>query len=886
MKNLLKWHSLQPQEVVQQLGTDPEHGLGDDDAKRRLEKFGSNQLKEKEESLVETLLEPFTEPTMILLIVTGIVYSFFGEPRDAVAIFTIIAIIGFVEVYQERRAEKSIHALKKLTTPLAKLIRDSRERKVLSTEIVPGDLIILEAGDKVPADARLIEAINLRVEESLLTGESSSVEKDAATALEDRAIASERRNMVFAGTTVVHGKAKAIIVATGMRTEMGKIAGLMQEVKEKPTPLQEKMKQLTGWFVLVSLSLCAIVVIGGLVQGDGFIQTVLFGLSLAVATIPEDLPIILTVILVMGVRRIAKRHALIKKMYSVETLGSATVICADKTGTLTQNRMTVVSVYTDNKTMKLSEIKDVKMLSQTIDAAFKIGVLCNDARIERSNTGSMEFVGDPTEKALIVAAYEAGMDINEIRADNRQVAEYSFDNKRKLMSTVYMDVNKKQWVFTKGAPEELLSRSSHILHDGEVKKLSEEDKEKVLDANVDMAKDGLRVIGVGFKALEAEETSSESEDVEHNLVFVALIGMVDPPREDAKMAISECQSAGIKIVMITGDQKFTALAIANELGLDHDRRVLTGQELDEMGEEELEKVVRDVDVYARVSPEHKLMIVRALKKSGEVVAMTGDGINDAPALKEADIGIAMGETGTDVAREASAMVLADDDFATITEAIKEGRAIFDNLKKAIAYYTSSKVAVLAIGLTTVLLGLPLPLLPIQIILMEALTDLIASMSFEAEIPEADLMKRPPQKRGGFVFSRKQQLRIFVQGFIIVASVLFVYTFILNQGLPLEEARSAAFATTLFSIVFLAFNSRSETRPLFRLGLLSNKNIVAFGLLALIAAVLAVQLPPLQPFFKTATLTPLNWTLILAMSFLSSIWIEIGKIKGQMKKIPN
>ncbi|MFW9970970.1 MAG: cation-translocating P-type ATPase [Candidatus Odinarchaeota archaeon] len=872
----MNWHSLQLKEIIQGLETNSKQGLDEREVVQRIQKFGLNQLEEKKESIFKKILEPFTEPMMLLLIGTGIIYSLLGELSDSIAIFIIIAIIGLVEFLEEWRTEKAIHALKRTVTPLTKVIRNSREKRVLSIEIVPGDLIVMDVGDIIPADARLIEVVNLRMEESTLTGESIAVDKNSDLIVEDKTIISEMKNMVFAGTSVVHGKGKGIVVNTGMNTEMGKIAELVQNVEEEPSPLQKRMKQLTFWFLLVSLSLCSVVVALGIFQGEGFIQTLLFGLSLAVATIPEDLPIILIVILVFGVRRMAKHRALVKKLHSVETLGSTTIICSDKTGTLTQNKMRVVLVYSDGKMTKLIESNEKDIL-ESVRFAFKIGVLCNDAIIQQNKVGRVEILGDPMEKALIDLSYEFGIEAQSIRNKNKLLTEFSFDSQRKLMTTIYQVEDKTIQVFTKGAPEMLIDKCDYVFCDGKIISLEKKEKEDILLANEDIARQGLRVIGTAFKSLNVKNISLDQDLIEQDLVFVALFGMIDPPRKEAKGAIAKCHQAGIKIKMITGDHKLTALTIAKELELSQKNIILSGQELDVMNEKDFEKVVKDIDIYARVSPEHKLRIVRALKKNGEVIAMTGDGINDAPALKQADIGIAMGKTGTDVAREASTMVLSDDNFATIVRAVEEGRKISVNLQKAVICYISYKMAVLGIALTIILFQFPLPFLPIQIILMEVLSDVIISTAFESEVPEADLMKHPPRKPGEFVLSKKQQFRIMIQALIIIMGILFIYVFTLNQGFSLERARTVAFATTLFSLVFLIFNSRSDTQSLFEIGFLSNKNLTIFGLTALTIGILSIQIPFFQTIFKTVALTPPEWMLILISSFLMTFWIEIIKI---------
>jgi Ca2+-transporting ATPase len=866
----LEWHNLDASKVSEALQSSPDDGLTDSEAKTRLEKQGPNELEEEEENLLETILEPFKEPMMLLLIATGIIYSIFGEPSDAVAIFIIIAIIGLVEVVQERRAENSIKALKSLTAPIVNVVREGREHRVSSSDLVSGDLVLLEAGDRVSADIRLVESVNLRAEESTLTGESIPAEKDASQIFEASMPLAERSNMVYSGTTIVHGKGRGLVVATAMGTEVGRIAGLVKESGDKQTPLQKQMSRLTGWFAVGSLSVCMVVVLAGIVKGQPFIDMLLYGLSLAVSTIPEDLPIILTIILVLSVRRMAKQNALVKRLYSVETLGSTTIICSDKTGTLTQNKMTAKTIQVEGVTLNLPEDK----LGPNVLLALNAGALCSDVRLERGING-FTLVGDPTEKALVEAALHSGVDVIGSRGVEPMIGEFSFDNERKLMSTVHSMPDKRLRVYTKGAPEAVLSRCTRVVKDTRIIQLGEDEKARFLEENTGLAGRGLRVIAIAYRELGREVVLTQN-DVERDLAFIAFVGLMDPPRPEVKAAISECREAGIRTVMITGDHPLTASAVARDLDLSHNPVTLTGRDINSMDDHGLSEAVTRADIYARVTPENKLRIVQALKSRGEVVAMTGDGVNDAPALREADIGVAMGETGTDVAREAAAMVLADDNFATIVEAVREGRRVFDNLNKAITYYISTKIAVLGIAIASVALGLPLPLAPIQIILMEVLTDVVASTSFEAEAPESDLMRRPPRRRGGFASSRAQQVRVAVQGLSIVAGVLLLFYYILSYG-SIDRARTVAFAATLFSIVFLAFNSRSNRESFLSKDLFANRNMALTGLASLLVAVLAIELPSFQGVFKTVPLTLLEWGLIICVSLAASIWIEVGKL---------
>jgi Ca2+-transporting ATPase len=847
------WHARPVSDAVVSLQTNAAAGLSQSEARSRLSRYGPNRLRPvKRESFFEEYLEELREPMILLLLVTGILYSILGTLADAITIFAIIFTLVALEVVNEQRAGKAIDALRELAEPTAAVLRDGRRQEVAAEALVPGDLLMLEAGRRIPADARLVESNRLAVSEASLTGESVPVDKEASVVLPADAPLAERRNLVFAGTTVVRGRGTAILVATGMGTELGRIAKLAQEVEEPKTPLQVAMADLTKYLVFVAVGFSILVPVLGWLLANGEPRTmVLTGLSLAFVTIPEELPILITMVLALGAFRLSRRHAIAKRLRAVETLGAVTVIATDKTGTLTENRMEVSRYLPEDARPALLEA----------------AVLCNDAVLD-GGAG----LGDPLEIALLRAAASDGMDVPAYRETHPVRDEFSFDNERKRMSVVVTE-DRGLRVVVKGAPEALLAVCRYRWTAGGVRTLTDADRLLIQTSASALAGSGQRVLGLGEKRMSAGPLAEAQ--VESDLTFLGLIGLADPPRPEARPSIEACRAAGVRPIMVTGDHPLTAQAIAAQIGLGGDR-VVTGSELDGISDAQLQETVREVSIYARTTPEHKLRIVRALHANGERVAVTGDGINDAPALAAADIGVAMGETGTDVAREAADLVLADDNFATIVEAVSEGRILFVNLRKAVRYYLACKVAVVAISLLPVLLGVPIPFAPIQLIVLELFMDLAASATFVAEPPEADLMHQPPRDPHTRFMDRSMVLGIAASagGLFLAVSIAYLLTF--YSGAGLAAARTTAFVTWLLGHVFLALNLRSEREPLFRIGPLTNPLMVLWGAAAILFAVFASLTPGIQDVLRTTALSLGQWGLALALALLGTFWIEIHK----------
>jgi len=859
------WHSYDVKKTESVLESNIEKGLDSSEAKLRLQKYGHNKLKEEKPlTFLSVASKEVREPMILLLLGVGIVYSIWGELRDAITIFAIIFTLVFLEVYIEFKAKKSITALKKLTEPTATVIRDSAYWEVPVAELVPGDIIVLKTGQRIPADARITEAYGLAVDESSLTGESISVDKDANATAAINAQVSERKNMVFTGSVISKGRGRAIVVGTGMKTELGNIAKMVQEAKIEKTPLQKLMKELTKWMVWVALFFSIIIPLIGLARGQPLKEMVMTGLALSFATIPEELPIVITMVLALGAFALAKNHALVKKLDAAETLGSVTVICSDKTGTLTENKMTVKKIFVDK------ELGDFEIQGTYALKILEASVLCNDVLVKEKNV----FVGDPTQIAGFNAAINYGVDIPEVQQKyGKLVNEFTFDTQRKMMSTVYFK-NGRGKVFTTGAPEMVLKKCNKILVNGLEKSMTAKDMEIIFQSINYMTKNALRVISFAYKNISTDKISQD--DAESDLVFIGMFGLMDPPRKDVKAALDECSTAGIRVIMLTGDHADTAKSIARALSIGNGL-VLTGAQLDSMNDDKLAEVLKKVSVFARVSPEHKLRIINVLKKQGEIVAVTGDGINDAPALSSANIGIAMGETGTDVAREASNMILTDDNFSTIARAVKEGRKIFDNLKKGIRYYLSCKVALIFIFLMPVLFGVPLPFAPIQIILLELFMDAAASTGFAIEKAESDIMKRKPRNPKEKFLNKSMITSIVVSALCLIAAVLITYSWALIHKLPVEKAQTIAFATWIICHIFLALNMRSEREPVFKLGFFSNKVMVIWAVSAIAVLFFAVYIDWLQVVLKTVELTGAEWLFILVVSFIATFWIEVKKM---------
>ncbi len=853
------WHTLSARETAAVLRTDSRAGLSATEARSRLGQLGPNRLHPAErESFWEEYLEELREPMIVLLLITGVIYSILGTLADAVTIFAIIFTLVAVEVINDLRAERAIDSLRELAEPTAAVIRDERRGELAVEGLVPGDLVLMEAGRRVAADARLVEAAGLAVSEASLTGESVPIEKDPAAILPEAAPLADRRNLVFAGTTVVRGRGSAIVVATGMGTELGRIASLAEGVEEPKTPLQVAMTDLTKSLVVVAVGFSVLVpLLGWLLAGQDLRTMILTGLSLAFVTIPEELPILITMVLALGAYRLSRRHAIAKRLRAVETLGAVTVIATDKTGTLTENRIEVNRFVPEEARAVVLEA----------------GVLCNDASLDQDKG-----FGDPLEVALLRAADQTT--IASLRQAHPVRDEHSFDNERKRMSVVVTEDDGVR-VVAKGAPESLLAVCTRQWTAEGARPLTKGDRDRILSSTSALAGSGNRVLALAEKHVATAVLPKDQ--VEADLTFLGLVGLSDPPRPEAKSSLEACRKAGIRPIMVTGDHPLTAKAIAAEIGLDGGR-VLTGSEIDALDEPQLQEALREVSLYARTTPDHKLRIVKALQASGERVAVTGDGINDAPALAAADIGVAMGETGTDVAREAADLVLADDNFATIVRAVGEGRILFANLRKAVRYYLACKVAVVAISLLPVLLRVPIPFAPIQLIVLELFMDLAASATFVAEPPEADLMRLPPRNPRLRFLDRSFVSSVFTSAMGLASAVSVAYLAMVYSGVALPTAQTVAFVTWLLGHVFLALNLRSEREPLFRLGLLSNRLMVLWGGAAILFAVFASTTPGVQSVLRTAPLDLSQWLLAIALAFLGTFWIEARKWLLQSRRV--
>jgi P-type Ca2+ transporter type 2C len=868
-------------EVEALLGTSASRGLTDTDAAERLARFGPNQLLEKKgRSALGQFLDQFKDFIIWVLIGAAVVSGFLGEWVDALAIIAIVilnAVMGFV---QEYRAEKSLAALKKLSSPSSKVIRDGDYRVVPSGDIVPGDLVELEAGDNAPADGRIVwHTSNFSVQEASLTGESTPVLK-TAVALDEREVPlADRANTVYMGTSVASGKARALITGTGMSTELGKIAEMIQGIAHETTPLQKKLEQFGKWIVYLCFILVGLVFLLEWIRGGKIIDVFLTAVSLAVAAIPEGLPAVVTIALGLGVQRMVRRHALIRKLPSVETLGCATVICSDKTGTLTRNEMTVQAAYADGRLFRVTGIGYAPEggfmdAETTVDpSAFpgllrmlKGGVLCNSASLARKADGTWGIFGDPTEAAILTAAAKGGVLKETEEKGYPAVEELPFDSERKKMTLIRQD-GSRFVAFVKGAPDILLRDCTAIDEGGSTRPMTEADRSRLLRVNDELAGRAMRVLAFAHRPLEETPENPTPATIERELVFSGLMAMIDPPREEVKAAVAECKRAGIRTVMITGDHKNTAVAIARDLGfLAQDSMALTGEDLDGWTDEKLGAEVQRIPVYARVSPEHKLRIVRAWRKRGDVVAMTGDGVNDAPAVKEADIGVAMGITGTDVTKEVSDMVVTDDNFASIVAAVEEGRGIYDNIKKFVHYLLSCNTGEILTMFTASLVGLPVPLLPIQILWVNLVTDGLPALALGVDPVDPGIMDKPPRDPAEPVVTRPRAFLMLAQGAFIALCSLLAFCFILfveKEGVV--RARTGAFIVLSCSQLFHSFNCRNMTRSLFRIGLFSNMALVTANSVSFFLQVVVINVPFLRTIFKVEQLSLADWGLVLLIS---------------------
>ncbi len=770
--------------------------------------------------------------------------------------------------YQEYRAEKSIEALKKLSSLKATVIREGKEKDIDAKLLVPGDIIKLETGDKIPADSRIFELINLQTQEAALTGESLPVKK-GLNVLPEKTPLADRINMVFSGTIITSGKGKAIVTSTGMNGEIGKIAKLIEGAEEEATPLQKKLNMLGRRLGVITIIVSVIVFLGGILKGGSVLEFFIVAVSLAVAAIPEGLPAIVTIGLALSVKRMVKRNALIRKLPSVETLGSTTVICTDKTGTLTKNEMTVKKIYINGNVIDVTGSgyeKKGKFLANNkeinpkeMELLLRAGVLNNDAAFDGE-----QVIGDPTEAALIVSAAKAGIDRDILQKKYPRKDEILFTSERKIMTTMH-NINGEHIAYVKGAPEIVLNKCNSIYENGKIKKLTAIRKNEILEANKQFANHALRVLGFAYK------TVMDKSRTEKNLIFIGLQGMIDPPRDEVKDAITKCKKAGIKVVVITGDNEVTAKAVAHAIGIEG--RSITGKDLDKL--KDLTKYVDDITIYARVNPEHKIKIVDALKKKGHIVAMTGDGVNDAPALKKADIGIAMGITGTDVAKEASDVILTDDNFTSIVNAVEEGRGIYDNIKKFVSYLLSSNTGEVLTIFVAIMLGLPLPLIAIMILWNNLITDGLPALALSVDPPDPDIMERKPRKNHERIISNPIIVRLLIVGFTIMISTLTIFHFYSTEKY-LAYAQTVALCTLMISQMFNVLNCRSEFNSLFKIGIFTNMKLWGAILFSVIMQIIAVQTPFFNTFLKTVPLTLMDWLYVVLISSSVFIIVEIYK----------
>ena len=868
----MDWYKKSKDEIVTELGTNLENGLSKDEVLESREKHGGNSLTEKKQkSIVAMFFSQFKNFMVIILLAAAVISGVLGEWSDTVIILIVVLLNAVIGVVQENKAEKSLEALKSLSSPSAKVLRDGKKLEIESEELVPGDIMLLDAGDFVSADGILVESASLQIEESALTGESLPVDKQTAIPEGEDLPLGDRLNNVFTSSLVTNGRGKVIVTATGMNTEIGNIAEMLQNQEEMRTPLQEKLDQLGKMLGIGALAICTIIFAIGYFQGRPALEMFLVAVSLAVAAIPEGLPAIVTIVLSLGVQRMIKKNAIIRKLPAVETLGTASVICSDKTGTLTQNKMTVTKLYTYNQ---LEDIDSVDVLEEDRRLALKIGLLANDSSIEEVD-GEKKQLGDPTEIALVVSAENLGLLKKEHEQKMKRVEELPFDSDRKLMTTIHDDTDHFK-IFTKGAVDVILNRCTKVRIGSEIKELTEGMKQEIKDVNEDMSKKALRVIALAYKEEKNIPTELTSEAVENNLIFVGMEGMIDPPREEAKVAVAKCKAAGIRPVMITGDHKITAMAIATQLGiLDESGIAIEGSDVEKMTQEQLNENVEKYSVYARVSPEHKVRIVSAWQSRGKIVAMTGDGVNDAPALKKANIGCAMGITGTDVSKQAADMILTDDNFATIVEAVEEGRSIFDNIKKSINFLLSCNLGEIVALLTTIVLGMPLPLLPIHILCVNLVTDSLPALALGVDPQEPGLMERKPRDPKKSIFADGLWASIIFQGIII--GVVTLVAFNLGNRTSIEEGRTMAFVTLTLAQLMHTFNVRSTDKSIFTVGLFTNKYLIGANLLSIFLVVILIVVPQLREIFKLTLISTEYALEVIGLSLMPIVLVEIRKV---------
>ena len=892
------WFNKSIKEVEKELETDVEKGLSSAKAEENKQKYGFNELQEKKkDSIFKKFMAQFKDFSIIVLIIAAIVSGIVGVAEgegitDTVIILIVVLLNAVIGVIQESKAEKSLEALKKLSAHASKVIRDAKVQVIPARELVPGDIVVLETGDYVSADLRIIEAVNLKVQESSLTGESVPVEKDTKEIKETDVGIGDRINMLFSSGLITYGRGKAIVVETGMNTEVGKIAGMINETEKQETPLQRRLNSLGKTLGIAALSICAIIFVIGLLQGKGIIDMFMTAVSLAVAVIPEGLVAVSTIVLAIGVQKMVKKNAIVKKLPAVETLGSSTVICSDKTGTLTQNKMTVEKIFCNDVTVDVEKVETSEDFNKLVYNC----MLCNDTKTLENG----ELAGDPTETALVDMAFKLDY-TQEVYREMPRVEEVPFDSDRKLMTTVNKK-DDKYIVYTKGGVDELLKICNSYLYKGEIRTNLDEYANWIRTNNENMAKEALRVLAFAYKEMDHMPTKEEMKTIESELTFVGMVGMIDPPREEAKKAVEKCKHAGIKTVMITGDHKITAVAIAKKLGiLENENEALTGLELDQISDEELTKNIRKYSVYARVSPEHKVRIVKAWQANGEVVAMTGDGVNDSPALKTSDIGCAMGKVGTEVAKEAADVILTDDNFATIVSAVEEGRRIYDNILKVIQFLISCNVGEVVVLLLATLFApaicnlfgisditLLQVLLPIHILWINLVTDTFPALALAFDPANKDIMNRKPIKKDEGIFTKGRTFRIIYQGIMIGLLTLAAFliglatTHTAIDGLTLEETKievgqTMAFTVLAFSELVHVFNVRDNKNSLFKTGILGNRILILAVLASAFLMGIILVVPALRHIFSIPVLPVGNMLEILGLVLAPVVIVEILKL---------
>ncbi|MDK0537536.1 calcium-transporting P-type ATPase, PMR1-type [Clostridium perfringens] len=864
------WYKKSKNEILKDLDVDEKNGLSSTEALRRLEKYGKNKLEtKKKKTLFKQFLSQLKDVMIYILIIAAIISAFLGEISDALIILLVIIINAVIGVVQESKAEKALDALKELSTPKALVKRDGSLKEILSEDIVPGDIVIIDAGRYIPGDLRLIDTANLKIEESAFTGESVPSEKDASFLPDKEIPIGDQNNMAFMSTLATYGRGVGVVVDTGMNTEIGKIAKMIEQEENDETPLQKKLSELGKILGFLAVGICILIFIISFFQGRDLLEMFLTSISLAVAAIPEGLPAIVAIVLALGVQRMVKKNAIIRKLPAVETLGSVSIICSDKTGTLTQNKMTVTTVYTNDFYIKESEFNlnynESKLLVDCM-------VLCNDATYsEKSQTG------DPTEIALLESPFKLNILKEKLEKEFKRIDEIPFDSDRKLMTTVNLVDDKKARVFTKGALDSILSICNKISINGKLLDFTKEYKAKVLENSNIMSDKALRVLAFAYKDISKENIVLDS--LEKDLVFIGMVGMIDPPRLEVKDSIKLCKSAGITPVMITGDHKNTAFAIANELGIAKDiSQAITGHEIDKFKEEEFNEKIINYRVFARVSPEHKVKIVKAFKSHGNIVSMTGDGVNDAPSLKAADIGVAMGITGTDVSKGASDMILTDDNFSTIVSAVEEGRKIYLNIKKSIVFLLSCNLGEILTLFTAILLNWNSPLQPIHILWVNLITDSFPALSLGVDKTKEDVMNNPPRNPKESIFVKSDKVQLIINGVLIGGITLFAFK--LGERLypdSLIHAQTMAFVVLSVSQLFLSLSLRSNTKSAFSLGLFSNKYLVYSILLGIFLQVIIISISFIANIFKVTPLLLYDWIVVILVSLIPFAINEILKL---------